>query len=200
MQLLGSATSPYVRKLRVVALELGLPLDYAETAAMEDPAALLAANPLGKVPALILSDGTSLVDSPVIAAYLISLSPTQTLVPAAGMAHFQARAAEAIVDGILDAAIILRFNAGQGITTGMWVDRQFRAIDRGLAALAGRISDVTGYAELAVSYADLAIVIACEYLDLRWPQIDWRGANPALAALQSRLAERPSLKATRPLG
>jgi glutathione S-transferase len=107
------------------------------------------------------------------------------------MAHFQARATEAIVDGILDAAIILRFNAGQGVTTGMWIDRQFRAIDRGLAALAGRIGD-------GASYAELATVIACEYLDLRWPQIDWRGANPALAALHARLAERPSLKATRP--
>jgi glutathione S-transferase len=193
MKLLGSATSPYVRKLRVIALELDVPLDYAETSALEDPAALIAANPLGKVPALILGDGTSLVDSPVIAAYLISLSPTQALVPATGMAHFQARATEAIVDGILDAAIILRFNAGQGITTGMWVDRQFRAIDRGLAALAARISD-------SASYAELATVIACEYLDLRWPQIDWRGANPALAALHARLAERPSLKATRPPG
>ena len=110
-----------------------------------------------------------------------------------------ARATEAIIDGILDAAIILRFNAGQGITTGMWVDRQFRAIDRGLAALAGRIGDVTSYAELAVSYADLAIVIACEYLDLRWPQIDWR-THAALKALHARLAERPSLLATRPPG
>lgn len=192
MQLLGSATSPYVRKLRVIALELGLPLGYAETAALEDPAALLAANPLGKVPALILDDGTSLVDSPVIAAYLISLSPSQTLVPPAGMAHFQARATEAIVDGILDAAIILRFNAGQGVTSGMWVDRQFRAIDRALAVLAGRVGD-------GVSYAELATVIACEYLDLRWPAIDWR-AHPTLKALHARLSERPSLVATRPPG
>jgi glutathione S-transferase len=190
MKLLGSATSPYVRKLRVIAHELGLPLDYAETAALEDPAALLAANPLGKVPALILDDGEALVDSPVIAAYLISLSPTQSLVPNSGMAHFRALSTEAIVDGILDAAIILRFNAGQGVTSGMWVDRQFRAIDRALAVLATRIGD-------GVSYAELATVIACEYLDLRWPAIDWR-AHPQLAGLHARLAERPSLKATRP--
>jgi glutathione S-transferase len=190
MKLLGSATSPYVRKLRVIAHELGLPLDYAETAALEDPAALLAANPLGKVPALILDDGEALVDSPVIAAYLISLSPTQTLVPTTGMAHFRALSTEAIVDGILDAAIILRFNAGQGVTSGMWVDRQYRAIDRALAVLASRVTD-------GVTYAELATIIACEYLDLRWPAIAWR-AHPQLAALHARLAERPSLKATRP--
>jgi glutathione S-transferase len=192
MKLLGSATSPYVRKLRVIAHELGLALDYAETAALEDPAALLAANPLGKVPALILDDGETLVDSPVIAAYLISLSPSQTLVAATGMAHFRALTTEAIVDGILDAAIILRFNASQGVTSGMWVDRQFRAIDRALAVLATRVTDAT-------SYAELAVVIACDYLDLRWPAIDWR-AHPQLAALHTQLAERPSLKATRPPG
>jgi glutathione S-transferase len=190
MKLLGSATSPYVRKLRVIAHELGLPLAYAETAALEDPAALLAANPLGKVPALILDDGETLVDSSVIAAYLLSLDPAQTLVPTTGMPHFRALSTEAIVDGILDAAIILRFNAGQGVTSGMWIDRQFRAIDRALAVLAGRVTD-------GVTYAELAPVIACEYLDLRWPAIDWR-AHPELKALHSRLADRPSLKATRP--
>ncbi|MEY2883088.1 MAG: hypothetical protein RL490_812 [Pseudomonadota bacterium] len=193
MKLLGSATSPYVRKLRVIAHELGLALDYAETAALEDPAALLAANPLGKVPALILDDGEALVDSPVIAAYLLSLDPAQTLLAHDGMAHWRARTSEALVDGILDAAIVLRFNMGQGVTSGMWVDRQYRAIDRGLAALAGRVGDGTGYAELAT-------VIACEYLDLRWPAIDWRGDQPVLAALHARLAERPSLVATRPPG
>jgi len=190
MKLLGSATSPYVRKLRVIAHELGLALDYTETAALEDPAALLAANPLGKVPALILADGTALFDSAVIAGYLLSLVPGQALMASDGMAHWIARTDEAIVDGILDAAIVLRFNMVQGVTSGMWVDRQYRAIDRGLVALAGRVGDGTTYTELAT-------IIACEYLDLRWPDIDWR-AHPALKALHARLGERPSLAATRP--
>ena len=191
MKLLASTTSPYARKLRVIAAELALPLGYAETAAMEDPASLLAANPLGKVPALVLDDGTSLFDSPVIAAYLLSLAPGQSLVPMTSPAHWQARTTEALVDGLLDAAITLRFNAGQGVTSGTWVDRQFRAIDRGLGVLAARATS-------EITYANLATVIACEYLDLRWPQIDWRAANPVLAALQSSLTDRPSLKSTRP--
>ena len=110
-----------------------------------------------------------------------------------GMAHWTARTDEAIVDGILDAAIVLRFNLGQGITSGMWVDRQYRAIDRALAALAVRVGDGFGDGEICA-------VVAVEYLDLRWPGIDWRGAQPALAALQARWTDRESLRATRPPG
>jgi glutathione S-transferase len=190
MKLFGSLTSPYVRKLRIIASELMLPVTLVESAALEDPADLIAANPLGKVPALVLDDGSTLYDSPVIAAYLLSLVPGQPLVPETGMAHWQARTTEALVDGILDAALVLRFNQLGGVTSGMWVDRQFRAIDRGLPALADRVGDGT-------SYAELCAVVACDYLDLRWPAIDWR-AHASLKAVHERLAERPSLATSRP--
>ena len=190
MKLFGSLTSPYVRKLRIIASELALPLSLSESAALEDPADLIAANPLGKVPALVLDDGSTIFDSPVIAAYLLSLVPGQPLVPETGPAHWQARTTEALVDGILDAALVLRFNQLGGVTSGMWVDRQFRAIDRGLAALAGRVGD-------RVTYAELCAVAACEYLDLRWPAIDWR-AHVSLKAVHERLVDRPSLATTRP--
>ena len=191
MKLLASGTSPYARKLRVLALELGLDMTMVESAPLDDGADLLAANPLGKVPALVLDDGTAIVDSRVISGYLLSLAPGNSLLAADGAAHWAGLTTEAITDGILDAAINLRFNAGQGVTSGMWVDRQYRAIDRALAALPARSGNGCGYPELCT-------VIACEYLDLRWPGIDWRGSQPALAALQVRLADRPSLVATRP--
>ena len=190
MKLFGSITSPYVRKLRIIASELALPVTLHESAALEDPADLIAANPLGKVPALVLDDGSTIFDSPVIAAYLLSLVPGQALVPETGMPHWQARTTEALVDGILDAALVLRFNQLGGVTSGMWVDRQFRAIDRGLAALAARVGD-------GVTYAELCAVVACEYLDLRWPAIDWR-AHAALKAVHERLADRTSLATSRP--
>ncbi len=191
MKLFCSMTSPYARKLRVLALELGIALSIVETSVLDDPADLLAVNPLGKVPALVLDDGTAIVDSPVIAAFLLRLVPDQMLLPADGAAHWQGLTSEAIADGILDAAIILRFNAMQGITSGMWPDRQYAAIDRALSALASRIGDGCGFVELCA-------MVAIEYLDLRWPAIDWRSAQPKLKALHERLAERPSLKATRP--
>lgn len=194
MQLLASLTSPYARKLRVLALELALPVEVVATNPLDDGAELLSANPLGKVPALILDGGEALVDSPVIAGWMLAQATGQTLLPDTGPLHWRGRVAEAVADGILDAAIILRFNAAQGVTSGVWVDRQFAAIDRALGALPGHV-EACGP---EVSYAALCAVIACEYLDLRWPAIDWRGAQPALAGLWNRMKERPSLAATRP--
>ncbi len=191
MKLLASPTSPYARKLRILALELGLDMAMVDTSPMDDGAALLAANPLGKVPVLLTDDLSAIFDSRVIAAYLLSLAPGNTLLPAAGPAHWHGLTTEALADGILDAAINLRFNAAQGVTSGLWPDRQYRAIDRALAALAIRIGNT-------IAYPELCTVIACEYLDLRFPVIDWRTAQPKLAALQARLTDRPSLLATRP--
>jgi glutathione S-transferase len=196
MKLLASATSPYARKLRIIAHALGLPLTLVETAPMEDGAALLAANPLGKVPVLLLDDGTAqmnsgLFDSRVISRYLLSLAPGNALLAADGPAHWYALTSEAMADGILDAAINLRFNAGQGVTTGVWVDRQYRAIDRALAALATRIGP-------GDTLTELCTMVACEYLDLRWPGIDWRTPHPTLAALQTRLTNQPAFATTRP--
>lgn len=191
MKLLTSLTSPYGRKLRILALELELALEVVETAPMQDGAALLAVNPIGKVPVLVLDDGSAILDSPVIAAYLLSLAPGNNLLATDGSAHWQGLTTEAMADGIVDAAMILRFNAGQDVNSGLWVDRQYRAIDRSLAALADRIDDGFGFAEICA-------VVACEYLDMRFAAIDWRGSQPKLAALQARLTGRPSFAVTRP--
>ncbi len=190
MKLLASSTSPYARKLRVLALELGLTVAMVETAPMADAPAFLAVNPLGKVPVLLVDD-EAIVDSRVIAGYLFGLAPGNGLLPETGPAHWRVLTTEAIADGILDAAINLRFNAGQGVTSGMWVDRQYNAIDRAVRALDGRVGNNLGWGEICA-------VVAVEYLDLRWPMIDWRRAAPGLAALQARYADRASMLATRP--
>lgn len=192
MKLLASPTSPYARKLRIIAHELGLALPVEDTAPMTDPAALLSANPLGKVPALVLDDGSAIIDSPVIAAWLLAQVPGQTLLPAEGPDHWQARTTEALADGVLDAAIILRFNMAQGITSGPWVDRQYRAIERALAVMNGR----TG----GSAFGDICIAVACDYLSFRFADLDWRTHNPALVALTDRLLATPAFAATVPVG
>jgi glutathione S-transferase len=190
MKLLASLTSPYGRKLRVIANELGLNLPLEDTAPMSDPAALLAVNPLGKVPALVLPDGSAIIDSPVIAAFLLAAVPGQNLLPLSGHGHWQARSTEALADGVLDAAIILRFNMAQGITSGPWVDRQYRAIERALSVMNGRVG--------GSGFGDICIAVACDYLTFRFPELDWRTHNPALVELTDRLLVTPAFQATRP--
>jgi glutathione S-transferase len=190
MKLLASMTSPYARKLRVLAHELGIAMPVEDTAPMTDPAALLAVNPLGKVPALVLDDGSAIIDSPVIAAFLIASVPGQVLMAQSGRDHWQARTTEALADGVLDAAIILRFNMAQGITSGPWVDRQHRAIERALSVMNGRVG--------GSSFGDICIVVACDYLSFRFPDLDWRTHNGALAGLTDRLLATPAFQATQP--
>jgi glutathione S-transferase len=190
VKLLASLTSPYARKLRVIAHELGLDLPLVETTPMGEPAALLAANPLGKVPALVLDDSSAIIDSPVIAAFLLASVPSQGLLPVFGHDHWQARSTEALADGVLDAAIILRFNMAQGITSGPWVDRQYRAIERALAVMNARVG--------GSGFGDICIAVACDYLTFRFPDLDWHGHNSALVALTDRLLATPAFVATQP--
>jgi glutathione S-transferase len=157
---------------------------------MTDPAALLSANPLGKVPALVLDDGSAIIDSPVIAEFLFSLAPGQTLLPTEGPDHWQARTTEALADGVLDAAIILRFNMAQGITSGPWVERQYRAIERALAVMNGRVG--------GSAFGDICIAVACDYLSFRFADLDWRTHNPGLVELTARLLATPPFVATVP--
>ena len=196
MHLLASLTSPYARKLRAVAAELALDLPVVPTAPMDNPPALVAANPLRKVPALILGDGTSLIDSPVIAGYLLAQVPGQTLMPSHGMAHWRMRSFEALTDGILDAAVGLVFGRAAQLdaATVPSLQRATVAIDLAVKALAAAHA---GVGHDSFGYHDICTVVALDYLDFRHPGIDWR-AQPGLVALHGRYADRPSLVATRP--
>jgi len=207
MQLLASMTSPYARKLRVLLIELGLAVDVVETMPIDDDAALVKANPLHKVPALVLDDGRSLIDSPVIAAYLLAQAPAQAVMPASGtVAYWRTRGFEALTDGILDAAIGLRIEAshdgaagvsGTGAATQrnpLWPQRMRSAIDDTLAVLGDNHADI---GHDSFGYADICAVVTLDYLSFRLPATDWR-AQRALAALHDRHAGRPSLVATRP--
>ncbi len=196
MHLLASLTSPYARKLRAVASELALDLRVVLTAPMENPPALVAANPLRKVPALILDDGTSLIDSPVIAGYLLAQAPEQALMPSSGMVHWRMRSFEALTDGILDAAVALVFARASQLAaaTVPSLQRATVAIDLAVAALAAAHA---GVGQDSFGFHDICLVVALDYLDFRHPGIDWR-AQPGLAALHGRHAERPSLLTTRP--
>ena len=197
MQLIYAKPSPYSRKVRVTLLEKGLAGQVEEIIAspMEDPAVLLAVNPLGKVPALRLDDGQCLYDSWVICEYLDSLTPAPRLIPD-GTDRIAALRRAALADGVLDAAVTARLELlrPEAIRWAPWTDRQQRAIQRGLAVME---QDVPALGP-AVTLAHIEFAVTLEYLDFRLPDLAWRAGHPALAAWLGQFSQRPSMLSTVP--
>lgn len=197
MQLIYAKPSPYSRKVRVTVLEKGLAGQVEDiiVSPLEDPAALLEANPLGKVPALRLDDGRCLYDSWVICEYLDSLAPSPRLIPD-GAARFELLCRAALADGVLDAAVTARLELlrPEAMRWAPWTDRQRRAIERGLAVME---QDVAALGP-APTLAHIEFAVTLEYLDFRLPEVAWRAGHPALAAWLGEFSQRPSMRATVP--
>jgi glutathione S-transferase len=202
MKLRYSPTSPYVRKVMVVALETGLaerierilttvaPTKFNEEVARE--------NPLVKVPALTTDDGMVLYDSPVICEYLDTLHGGQKLFPAAGKARWTALRQQALGDGILDAAILGRYEIQRPkeYLWQDWIDAQLRKVRGALAAL--EIEVEAGELGGAVTIGQIAVGCALGYLDFRYASEDWRAKQRRLAAWFDELAKRKSIELTKP--
>jgi len=185
----------------IVAHELGLTdrITCVRTvvATTRPHAPLMEENPLSKIPTLILDDGTVLYDSPVICEYLDSLHKATKMFPAAGPARWKALRRQALGDGILDAAILTRYETGvrpKELQWGDWVDGQMRKVRGALDAL--EHENLNGPFDIGT----LTIACALGYLDFRFPQEEWRKTRPKLAAWYAEIANRPSMKATMPQG
>jgi glutathione S-transferase len=202
MKLRYSPTSPYVRKVMVVALETGLaerieripttvaPTKYNEEVARE--------NPLVKVPALTTDDGMVLYDSPVICEYLDTLHGGQKLFPATGKTRWTALRQQALADGILDAAILGRYEIlrPKEYLWQDWIDAQLRKVRGALAAL--EIEVEAGELNGAVTIGQITVGCALGYLDFRYASEDWRSKHRRLAAWFDELAKRKSIELTKP--
>jgi glutathione S-transferase len=197
MKLYFANTSPYARKARMVILEKGL-VDQVETVfqnPFDESPDLKKANPLGKVPALVTDDGNTVFDSPVICAYLDSLSPETRLIPVDG-ARWNVLTAEALADGILDAAfsIVMERRRPEDQQSSMWLERWQAGIQRTISAVDADLTPFVG----DLTLAQIALGAALGYLDFRLPDIDWRAANPAISAWFANFRTRPAMKATDP--
>ncbi|WP_372716419.1 glutathione S-transferase family protein [Immundisolibacter sp.] len=197
MQLVYAKPSPYSRKVRVTLLEKGLADQVSEiiVSPLEDPTALLEVNPLGKVPALRLDDGSCLYDSWVICEYLDTLTSQPRLIPG-GTARIALLRRAALADGVLDAAVTARLELlrPEAIRWAPWTDRQQRAIGRGLAVMEQDVATLGA----TVTLAHIEFAVTLEYLDFRFPDVGWREGHPALAAWLSEFSQRPSMQATQP--
>jgi len=201
MKLVTSLTSPYGRKVRVVLLEKKIPfkLQIENPWLPDSPIATL--NPLGKVPVLILEDGVSVFDSRVIVEYLDSASPVAHLIPGEPKPRMMIRGIEALADGVTDAAVavFLERKRTPAQQSSDWITLQEKALFRGLEALSEALGEKPWYLDNNMSLADVACGCTLGYLELRFPEIDWRSAHPNLARLADKLMARASFQETVPV-
>jgi glutathione S-transferase len=199
MRLLGTNTSPYTRKVRLVVLEKALPCTYAVDPPREPGSRVPQANPLGRVPTLILDDGTAVFDSPVICEYLDALNDSPILIPRADpVARMRVRRWEALADGLMDSAVVVRIEslrpADKQDPAAMALHGH--AITRALGNAAGELGRRSWCEGNSLTLADLALVSALLYLDLRQPERNWRALHPDLASWAARICARASVQAT----
>ena len=201
MKLIGSLTSPYVRKVRVVMADKKLDFSLEQENPWAPETTLQQVNPLGKVPCLVMEDGSTLYDSRVIAEYLDTISPVCKLLPPNGRERAEVKVWEALADGVIDAAVLAfveRRDRAPEQQSAAWIERQMGKVHAGLREMSVRLGEASYCMGVHYTLADVAVGCALGWLSLRFPGIDWRGDYPNLARLADKLAERPSFRDTAP--
>lgn len=196
MKLYASPTSPYARLVRVVLrekqIDARVALETVDPWAL--PEALIAANPLSRVPTLIADDGTALTESGLIVLYLERRYPEPRLVPRDRVESVHARLG--LAQSCLDAAVGVVAMRRFAPEAAVMIERRLEALRRGVPALTAA---VTGVDADQPDLGDLAVAVVLEYLDFRFAdEVDWRGGSPQAARWLETVAARPALVATRP--
>lgn len=203
MKLIGSTSSPYVRKVRIVMAEKKLDYQLVLEDVWADETVISHSNPLGKVPCLVMEGGEALFDSRVIVEYLDTLSPVGKLIPTVGRERAEVKTWEALADGVADALVLARLESHwggrrEGERSQFWIDRQTGKARSSLQAMSQGLADKPFCAGIHLTLADIAVGCALGYLEFRFPQIAWRGDHPNLAKLYDKLMQRPSFVDTLP--
>ena len=203
MKLIGSAASPYVRKVRVVLAEKRLDYQFVIEDVWSADTTIAHSNPLAKVPCLIMEGGEAMFDSRVIVEYLDTLSPVGKLIPQQGRERAEVKTWEALADGVMDAGVLWRLEAtwsgrGDGERSATWIERQRAKVEGGIAAMAKGLGDKPFCSGIHLSLSDIAVGCALGWVGFRFPEIDWRGEHPNLVKLYDKLMLRPSFIDTQP--
>lgn len=202
MKLIGSLTSPYVRKVRVVLAEKKIDYEFEVDSPWTPATQVANVNPLGKIPVLVLDDNTALFDSRVIVEYLDNVAPNNKLMPGPNRERTEIKRWEALADGVCDAAALTflekkRPAAQQGAD---WISRQLDKIDRSLEFMAGELGHNAWCMGTHFSLADVTVGCALGYLVFRFPEIAWQEKHPNLARLYDKLMGRATFVDTMPQG
>jgi glutathione S-transferase len=200
MKLLASTTSPYARKVRIAFAEKKIDYTLVEQDPWDAASIVSQHNPLGKVPVLVLDDGTSIFDSRVIVEYIDSISPGSRLIPEPTRQRILVRRWEALADGVLDAAVSARLEQlrPKRQQSAAHLARQLRKIMAAVETLSRDLDDRVWCNGESYSLADIATGVALGYLDFRHPEFAWRESAPNLGRLLDKLGKRASFEATRP--
>ena len=200
MKLIGTLTSPYVRKTRVVLSEKKVEYDFVLNSPSTEDSIVSQYNPLGKIPVLVLDDDSTLYDSRVITEYLDTVTPNNRLIPASGRERITVKRWEALGDGLVDAIVAILHESRRPPVevNATLIARQHGKIAAALKAMSVDLGEQAWCHGNAFSLADIAIGSALSYLSFRNPEIHWQGDHPNLAALVEKLMQRPSFIETAP--
>lgn len=202
MQLIGTLTSPFVRKVRIVAAEKFVEYELVVETPWDEATRVPEYNPLGKVPVWVQEDGKTLFDSRVIVEYLEHVSPVGHLLPKDARPRIAVKRWEAVADGICDAAalIVAEHKRPSDKQDPDWIRRQMAKIEAGLKTLNDDLGQQNWCTGEFFCLADIAVGCALGYLEFRFPDIAWRRTHPNLSELFDRLMQRPAFKDTAPIG
>ena len=200
MKLIGSHSSPFVRKVRIVLAEKKIDHDFVIDSPWLADSGVPDINPLGKIPVLVLDEETTLFDSRVISEYLDNVAPNNKLMPAPNRERTEVKRWEALADGICDAAalIFLEKKRPAERQDADWITRQESKLIRGLDYMASELGDNAWCMGNHFSLADIATGCALGYLAFRFPEIDWSVKHPNLARLYDKLMQRQAFADTIP--
>ena len=199
MKLVGSKTSPYVRKCRVILAERTLPFEFVEESAWNAGTTVPRYNPLNKVPALVMDDGESIYDSRVICEYLDAISGGG-LLPADPAQRARVRRYEALGDGLADAGITIFLERKRegGRQDPAWIARQLDKVNAAVSTIETALGSRLFLGGDQPDMADIACACALFWSEFRMPELGVRQANPRIKAWAERMESRPSFAATRP--
>jgi glutathione S-transferase len=201
MKLIGSLTSPYVRKVRIVFLEKKVDLDLELENVWAADTKIALNNPLGKVPCLVLDDGEVIYDSRVIAEYADTLSPVGKLIPTGSRERATVKTWETLADGVEDAGILARLEVTlrpPEQQSSAWIERQMGKMKTSLAQMSRELGENAWCHSNQMTLADIAVGCALGYLLFRFPDIAWQAQYPNLDALYQKLMQRSSFAETAP--
>ena len=200
MKLLYTLTSPYARKVRVVAAEKRIEIEMLKVVLADPACPVIQYNSLGKIPVLVLDDGESLFDSRVIVEYLDNRTPLARLIPQEHSAKIWVRRWEALADGVCDAAILARQEAArpEKLRDNAVIEKQMGKVSRGLTQLNAELGENKWCVDDTFSLADIALGCMLGWLDLRYADMGWRESYPNLARHFEEMMKRPSFSETAP--